>query len=254
MIIDPRTFRIIVLSWILLAILLLPLLLKVRAPYGRHSSRKWGIMMDNRLGWVVMEMPTLFLFFILFFSGRGIDAGIMLVFPAVWGIHYINRIFIFPFITRTTGKKIPVMVVLLAMIFNLVNGFLNGYYLGYVADWYESSWLSDPRFITGASLFVAGFIINQVSDHYLINLRKGGRKGYFIPEHRLFRLISCPNFAGEILEWTGFAFMAWNLPAVSFAVWTAANLIPRAIHHHRWYRSTFPEYPEKRKAIIPGLL
>jgi hypothetical protein len=254
MIIKAETFRIIVLSWISLAILLLPLLLKYRAPYGRHTTNKWGPLMDNRLGWIIMEMPTLLLFFLLFFAGRGLNAGLMLVFPFAWGLHYINRIFIFPLITRTRGKKIPILVVILAMIFNLVNGFINGYYLGFLAPEYESSWLTDPRFIAGASLFVAGFIINQVSDHYLINLRKGGRKGYFIPDHRIFRFISCPNFAGEIMEWTGFAFMAWNLPAVSFAVWTAANLIPRAIHHHRWYLSTFTEYPKGRKAIIPGLL
>lgn len=210
--------------------------------------------MDNRLGWVIMEMPTLLLFFLLFFDGRGLNAGVMYIFPLAWGIHYTNRIFIFPFTTRTTGKKIPVFIVILAMIFNLVNGFINGYYLGYLADRYNPSWIKDPRFIVGVLIFITGFAINQLSDHYLTGLRKGGRKGYFIPQHRLFRYISCPNFAGEILEWTGFAFMAWNLPAISFAVWTAANLIPRAIHHHRWYRSKFPDYPASRKAIIPGIL
>ncbi len=40
----------------------------------------------------------------------------------------------------------------------------------------------------------------------------------------------------------------------SFAAWTAANLVPRAIAHHRWYRQRFPDYPPERKALIPGLL
>ena len=57
---------------------------------------------------------------------------------------------------------------------------------------------------------------------------------------------------GEIIEWSGFALMCWNLPALSFAVWTAANLIPRALSHHAWYRRTFPDYPPGRKAVIPG--
>jgi steroid 5-alpha reductase family enzyme len=30
--------------------------------------------------------------------------------------------------------------------------------------------------------------------------------------------ISCPNHFGEIIEWIGFAVIAWNLPALSFAV------------------------------------
>jgi hypothetical protein len=48
--------------------------------------------------------------------------------------------------------------------------------------------------------------------------------------------------------------MCWNLPALSFAVWTAANLIPRAISHHAWYRRTFADYPRDRRAVIPAVL
>ena len=115
--------------------------------------------------------------------------------------------------------------------------------------------MTDPRFIIGGIVFVAGFVINQVADKELISLRKDGSKDYFIPNGGLFNYISCPNFFGEIIEWSGFAIMAWNLPALSFAVWTAANLIPRALDHHKWYKSYFKkEYPESRKAVIPFLL
>jgi len=48
--------------------------------------------------------------------------------------------------------------------------------------------------------------------------------------------------------------MTWSLPGLSFAVWTAANLIPRALHHHSWYKKEFKDYPQKRKAIFPGFL
>ena len=48
--------------------------------------------------------------------------------------------------------------------------------------------------------------------------------------------------------------MCWNLPALSFAVWTFANLVPRAVSHHKWYRRTFPDYPPARRAVIPALL
>jgi hypothetical protein len=254
MIIKPELFRIVVIAWILIAIIIFPILLKVKAPYGRHTTKNWGALIDNRFGWFIMELPSLLLFLGLFISGRGIKAGVIWILPAAWAIHYINRIFIFPFRTRTTGKKIPVVIVGMASLFNLVNGFFNGYYLGFISVKYDLLWITDPRFIAGAILFIAGFTINQVSDQYLIGLRKGGQKGYFIPHHKLFRYISCPNFAGEIVEWTGFAIMAWNLPAISFAVWTAANLIPRAIHHHQWYKNRFPDYPAKRKAIIPGIV
>jgi hypothetical protein len=37
-------------------------------------------------------------------------------------------------------------------------------------------------------------------------------------------------------------------------VWTAANLIPRALGHHAWYRGHFADYPRARRAVIPFLL
>ena len=49
----------------------------------------------------------------------------------------------------------------------------------------------------------------------------------------MFEWVSCANFLGEIVEWTGFAVACWSLPAAVFALMTACNLAPRAIHHHR---------------------
>jgi len=77
---------------------------------------------------------------------------------------------------------------------------------------------------------------------------------YKIPNGGLFRWISCPNYLGEIIEWVGWALATWSLPGMSFALWTAANLIPRAISHHKWYKTKFKDYPHRRKAIIPGVL
>lgn len=37
-------------------------------------------------------------------------------------------------------------------------------------------------------------------------------------------------------------------------VWTAVNLVPRALAHHRWYREHFEDYPRQRKALIPFVL
>ena len=58
----------------------------------------------------------------------------------------------------------------------------------------------------------------------------------------------------ELLEWVGFAIASWSLPGLAFAVYTAANLVPRALANRRWYRERFPDYPSERKALIPFLL
>ena len=101
-------------------------------------------------------------------------------------------------------------------------------------------------------MFVAGFVINLHSDTVLLRLRRSGR--YEMPQDGLFRFVSCPNYLGEIIEWTGFAVMTWSPAAAAFALWTAANLVPRALSNHRWYKERFEDYPATRAALIPGLL
>jgi len=147
----------------------------------------------------------------------------------------------------------PLFIVLSAILFNLVNAGLNGYYLSVLASVkdYDTSWFHTPHFIIGITLFIAGMAINWKSDNMLIHLRKPGETGYKIPQGFLFDFISSPNLFEEIVEWTGFAIMAWNLPAFTFMVWTFANLMPRAKNHHDWYLNQFPDYPKNRKVVFP---
>jgi 3-oxo-5-alpha-steroid 4-dehydrogenase 1 len=251
---DQSTFHSLVLVWMALALLLMPVQLRITAPYGRHARKNWRPAIDNRLGWVVMEIISPLVFAYFFLSGDNEKTLPMWVFFGLWLAHYANRSVIFPLRTRTNNKKIPLTIVLSAMFFNTVNGFLNGYWLGALGESYPADWLRDPRFVAGFLLFLIGFFINFRADNTLIRLRAPGENGYKIPEGGLFRYISCPNHFGEIVEWSGFALMCWNLPALSFAVWTAANLIPRAVSHHRWYRRNFEQYPKSRKAVIPFFL
>jgi hypothetical protein len=242
----------IVLIWIGLALALLPIQLFVTAPYGRHVSDSWGPRIPNRFGWFVMEIVSLTIFGLLFLSGPAPKSVPMWIFFALWMAHYANRSLIYPWRTRTAGKSMPVAIVASAVVFNVVNAGLNGYYLGTLAD-YPESWLADPRFVAGSLVFVAGAATNLWADDRLISLRSVNAE-YAIPRGGLFESISCPNLFGETVEWCGFALMCWSLPALSFAIWTAANLIPRALSHHRWYRRRFADYPPERKAIIPFLL
>ena len=134
--------------------------------------------------------------------------------------------------------------------FNLCNTFLLGYYFSNFAA-NENSWLTDIRFIIGVTIFILGVWINWKADNILIHLRKPEETDYKIPKGCLFKYISCPNMLGELIEWAGFAILCWNLPALTFFIWSAANLVPRALAHHKWYKNKFADYPKDRKAIIP---
>ena len=106
-------------------------------------------------------------------------------------------------------------------------------------------------FISGLTVFFAGFITHVHSDHIIRNLRQPSESEYKIPEGGMFQYVSCPSYLGEITEWTGWAMMTWSFPGLVFAIWTFANLAPRARSNHLWYLKTFPEYPKNRKALIP---
>ena len=210
-------------------------------------------MINNTLGWIIMEIPAVLAFGYFFLIGP-YKTNVNWIFFFIWQIHYINRSLIFPLRHPNKRKLMPLIIVLSAIFFNVGNGFLNGFYLGTIMPDYPLTWLKDPRFILGVLIFFTGMVINIRSDNILFRLRKPDQSDYKIPRGGLFRWVSCPNYFGEIIEWLGWAIATWSLPGFVFFIWTAANLIPRAISNHTWYKEQFPDYPAGRKAVIPFML
>ncbi len=234
--------------WIIIALIIFPINLIYKAPYGKHSTKKWGKTIDNKTGWVLMEFPALITCPLIYYIvAEEISLSIGFIF--IWITHYFNRTIIYPLKIKTKGKKIPVAIVASAFFFNVINGILNGYFIATIP--FES--ISFTCILIGFIIFIIGLYINISSDNTLIKLRTN-QKGYVIPKGGLFNYVSCPNFFGEIIEWLGFAIMTLNLGSISFLIWTICNLIPRSKAHHNWYKENFEKYPSKRKAVIPYLL
>jgi 3-oxo-5-alpha-steroid 4-dehydrogenase 1 len=77
---------------------------------------------------------------------------------------------------------------------------------------------------------------------------------YKIPRGGAFEWVSAANLFGEMVEWTGFAIASGLSPAPTcFALFTIANLAPRAWRSHHWYMDRFgAEYARLgRAAVIP---
>jgi 3-oxo-5-alpha-steroid 4-dehydrogenase 1 len=208
-------------------------------------------MIPSQLGWVVMEIISPIMLGYFFLTGPLEKSMASYVFFILWIGHYFNRSIIYP-IRQNSPSKMPLLIPLLAFMFNIVNGFVNGYHLGFIQA-YPLEYIYEWNFILGIILFVIGAIINIKSDNILLRLRSNN-KGYHIPNGFMFRYVSYPNYLGEIMEWVAFALMTWSLAGLSFAVWTIANLVPRAIAGHKWYKETFDNYPKNRKAILPHIL
>lgn len=250
---ELTVFNGLLVGWFVLAIVVFVALFFVAAPYGRHTRKGWGYTVGNKLGWVLMEAPAPIVFVVCFLLGSHKNTAVVFVLLGLWEAHYLHRAFIYPFGLRGTARRMPLLVVSFGFLFNVMNGYLNGRYITGFSGGYASSWLSDPRFIVGTVLFITGFVINRQADLALRSLRKPGESGYKISYSRFYRWVSSPNYLGEITIWLGWALATWSLPGLAFALWTVANLLPRARAHHTWYRQTFPDYPPERKALLPGI-
>ena len=53
--------------------------------------------------------------------------------------------------------------------------------------------------------------------------------------------------------WAGWSLATWSLAGFAILAVSAANLVPRALRNHRWYRERFPDYPPARTARVPCL-
>ncbi len=246
---ERQLFDALLVAMVFIAAAVAVVLLFITAPYGRHTRRGWGPGVRRSIGWLLMEAPPVLVVAACFALGDRHTDVVALVFLALWMSHYLHRDLVYPWRMRATDRRMPWLVVGMGVVFNLANGYLQGRWLFSLGPRYELSWLWDPRFLIGTTLFVAGYGINQHADAVL---RRLGRSGsYGIPHGGAYRWVSCPNYLGELVEWIGWAVLTWSIPGLVFAIWTAANLVPRARSNHRWYLERFDHYPADRKALIP---
>lgn len=234
------------------AVLIFILLFYISAPYGKFLRKGWGKTIRTKWAWMIMEFPSPVLIF-LFFILAGQKSVLQIFFVIFWLSHYLHRTFLYPFRQSGKEKPYPLILVIMAFIFNYMNGLINGYGVFHIHS-YSITWLFSWQFILGVLLFIGGFIINKTADEKLLKLQLQNPGEYVMPEGWIFKYISSPHYLGEIIEWGGWAIMTWSLSGLAFFIFTFANLFPRAISSHKWYKTHFEDYPEDRKAIIPYII
>ena len=255
MMFDPHTFNIFLIAMAAMAVVVFISLYRVNAGYGRFYTPQWGLSVDNHLGWFLMEAPVFVAMLLLWWlSDRRTDV-VRLVFLLIFESHYFHRSFIFPTQLRGHGRM-PVSIILSGVLFNTLNALMQGGWIFYVSpvERYPLSWLTSFPFICGTAVFLAGMFINIQSDSIIRNLRKPGDTAHYLPRGGMFGYVTSANYFGEFLEWVGFAILTWSWAGAVFALWTFANLAPRAARIHDLYRQEFPgELSPRTKRIIPFL-
>lgn len=226
----------------------------VDAGYGKFYDKKWGPTINNKLGWVMMESPVFIAMLVLWLcSDRRTDL-VRLAFLFLFELHYFQRAFVFPF--RLRGRSMmPLSIIAMGMIFNVLNSLMQGGWIFYLSpdDYYPSDWLTSPKFIVGFLIFIVGMYINIQSDDIVRNLRKNGDTKHYLPKDGMFRYVTSANYFGEFVEWVGFAILTWSWSGLVFALWTFANLAPRAARIYEKYKQEFGDEldTKKVKRMIP---
>ena len=234
----------------------------VDAGYGKMRSEKWGPTMSNKAGWFLMEAPVFLVVFYLYMKSLPLYGGLTQKVPywlffLFFEFHYFQRSFIFPFLLKGKGQM-PFAIMILSVVWNLINGYIQGFWLFHLApqyypDLYTTSWVTTPQFIIGTIIFFTGWCINMHSDYVIRHLRKPGDTNHYLPKKGLYRYVTSANYLGEITEWLGFAILTWSVAGLLFFWFSCCNLIPRSNAIYKKYAEEFPDEfdPKKLKRIIP---
>lgn len=292
-----------------------PVTLVINAPFGRFAPQNGpagqsssrllnavdsffkhpSLLINGRVSWVLMEIfaPTCF---ILTYLSSPLSPHLSPTFslklsllPLLYLTHYLNRALISPLLLTPSRSKSHILVPLVGILFNTVNGALLG---SYFSSESTISYLlhekSTSTFCLGVGLWLVGFVGNIYHDEILFSIRrKAISKGkfkqesgehYAIPTGGLYAFISYPNYFCEWVEWLGFAIAAapfpfpidltpssllapsqqW-LPSLTppyiFLINLICVMLPRAYRGHQWYILRFGDrYPKERRAAIPFVL
>lgn len=226
----------------------------VNAGYGMMYNRRWGPSVGNRLGWVLMEAPVFIAMCALWLASPRRFEAVPLAIFAMFQLHYFQRSFIFPFFIKGRNRM-PLAIIAMGVLFNVLNAVMQGGWLFYLspADRYGIDWIFTLQFIAGTVIFFVGMVINLDSDSIIRNLRRPGDTRHYLPRGGMFNYVSSANYFGELLEWTGFAILTWSWAGAVFALWTFANLAPRAEQIYKRYRQEFGDEFNRLKLhrIIP---
>ncbi|EGG05461.1 uncharacterized protein MELLADRAFT_36857, partial [Melampsora larici-populina 98AG31] len=268
------------------------------APHGR-AANPLGFNVNGVIAWFLMELvsPVTCLMAASMDSNSHGDYNFdlrriwtlptgRLILLLAFLLHYFNRTVVSTF-RNPSRSKMHVIVPIMAVMFNLLNGYLIGTSLSGQcppAPLQSSKTIASPAwswamFHLCMGGWAIGFISNIIHDEILYGLRRSsiGTGKYSVPHGFLYSLplggVSCPNYLSELLEWFSFANAAsicfqhleptntvcdlsiYDSPPGLFFLAMVGVLIPRAVRTHHWYRDKFGDaIPKKRRAIIPGIL
>ncbi|QRW22687.1 3-oxo-5-alpha-steroid 4-dehydrogenase [Rhizoctonia solani] len=216
-------------------------------------TRAWNALsLDGTFSWIIMELPSPITLLYAFSQQTKLSDLLPLsltphsVLPLLFVGHYLNRAIISPLRTPSRSRS-HLVVVLAAIVFNTINGSVNGTWLGVGARTGSLGWADVPTsYWVGVAMFGLGLWGNIWHDEVLLKIRKD-KDGFALASGsittRLQESLTLGRYGGVYIT-----------PTLLFVLVEVALMLPRAQRGHEWYHEKFDDYPKERKAVIPFLL
>ena len=129
---EQQIYNTLIIAMPILAVIVFIALFFIKAGYGIFQNKSWGISINNRLGWIIMECPVFVVMLYLWITGNEPINPILLTFFLLFELHYFQRTFIFPFLMN--GKsRMPLSIIGCGVLFNVINGYMQGEWLFHLA-------------------------------------------------------------------------------------------------------------------------
>lgn len=166
------------------------------------------------------------------------------VFGALFA-HFVKRLLESWFLHKYSGSTNPLSAGFVASFYSLTS---------FTPAYINRQPIADlgPSVYTGIGIFLIGETLNFAHHKILAGLRTN--REYVIPHGGLFDRVVCPHYLFEIVSWFGMCLIFRHPSMFLFFSLMVIYLVVRSLFTLKWYRAQFPDFPPKRKAILPYIL
>lgn len=247
-------FDLLLIGMVALAAVVFAALYFVRAGYGLLRDGRWGPKIDNRIGWILMEAPVFLAMTALCLCSPRRNEAAPLVFFALFQLHYLHRAFIYPMLFKSRSAM-PLGIVAMGIAFNLLNACMQGGWIFYVAPegYYTNEWLLSPQSSPERPSSSPAWRSTSIRTGSSAACANRATRPTTCLGAECSATLRRPTTSARSSNGPGFAILTWSASGAVFALWTFANLVPRADAIYKRYAELFGDElrKERRKRVIP---
>ena len=102
---EQGTFQLFLGAMSIIALFVFIALYFVKAGYGMFRTASWGISINNKLAWMLMEAPVFIVMLLLWWNSARYNSIVPLIFFLLFQLHYFQRAFVFPFLLKANAQR-----------------------------------------------------------------------------------------------------------------------------------------------------